>query len=134
MVRGVTTQRTQPSNDDPTVATDVTASVRPDAKIGRESFGLLLLSFGVLGGLGALGALHWTAGLSAALIGLCTSGVLVRRNSKSRWQQDSGAIAAFSGYAGQTAVLFHLLPPLGWLAISALAVVCGLWLSSVEGA
>jgi len=135
MVRGVTTQQPQPSNDDPVVATtDITGSVLPDAKIGREAFGLLLLSFGVLGGLGALGALHWTAGLSAALVGLCASGVLVRRNSKRRWQQDAGAIAAFSGYAGQTAVLFYLLPPLGWLAISILAVAAGLWLSSDEGA
>lgn len=135
MVRGVTTQQPQPSNDDPIVATtDITGSVLPDAKIGREAFGFLLLSFGVLGGLGALGALHWAAGLSAALVGLCTSGVLVRRNSKRRWQQDAGAIAAFSSYAGQTAVLFYLLPPLGWLAISLLAVAAGLWLSSDEGA
>ncbi|MEU1273517.1 hypothetical protein [Streptomyces sp. NPDC005799] len=131
----MTTQRTQPSNDDPVVATtDITGPVLPDAKIGREAFGLLLLSFGVLGGLGALGTLHWAAGLSAALIGLCASGVLVRRNSKHRWQQDVGAITAFGGYAGQTAVLFYLLPPLGWLAISILAVAAGLWMSSAEGA
>ncbi|WP_143052049.1 hypothetical protein [Streptomyces sp. 2131.1] len=130
----MTTQRTQPSNDDPVVApTDSTGPVASD-KVGREALGLLLLSFGVLGGLGALGALHWTAGLSAALIGLCLSGVLVRRNSKPRWQQDAGAIAAFAGYAGQTAVLFYLLPPLGWLAVSALVAAAGLWLSSAEGA
>ena len=134
MVRGVTTQRTQPSSDDPVVATtDITGSVLSE-KVGKEAFGLFLLSFGVLGGLGALGVLHWTAGLSAALIGLCATGVLVRRNSKLRWQQDAGAIAAFSGYAGQTAVLFYLLPPLGWLAVSALVAAAGLWLSSAEGA
>ncbi|WP_454315407.1 hypothetical protein [Streptomyces phaeoluteigriseus] len=131
----MTTQRTQPSNDDPVVATtDITGLVLPDAKVGREALGLLLLSFGVLGGLGALGALHWTAGLSAALLGLCASGVLVRRNAKARWQQDAGAIAAFAGYAGQAAVLFYLLPPLGWLAVSALVAAAGFWLSSAEGA
>ncbi|MCX5064206.1 hypothetical protein OG895_43870 [Streptomyces sp. NBC_00201] len=83
----MTTQRNQPSNDDPVVATtDITGSVLSDAKIGREAFGLLLLSFGVLGCLGAPGTLHWAAGLSAALVGLCASGVLVRRNSKHRWR------------------------------------------------
>jgi len=46
MVRGVTTQRTQPSIDDPTVATsDITGPVVSD-KVGREAFGLLLLSSG----------------------------------------------------------------------------------------
>ncbi|MFK0159139.1 hypothetical protein ACIQVK_44600 [Streptomyces sp. NPDC090493] len=130
----MTTQRTQPSNDDPIVATsDITGPVVSD-KVGREALGLVLLSFGVLGGLGALGSLHWTAGLSAALLGLCAGGILVRRNSKPRWQQDAGAIAAFAGYAGQTAVLFYLLPPLGWLAVSALVAVAGLWMSSAEGA
>ncbi|MFE7072576.1 hypothetical protein ACFU96_21095 [Streptomyces sp. NPDC057620] len=130
----MTTQRTQPSTDDSVVAsTDITESVLSD-KVGREALGLLLVSFGVLGGLGALVALHWTAGLSAALIGLCASGVLVRRNSTRRWQQDAGAIAAFSGYAGQVAVLFYLLPPLGWLAVSVLVVATGLWISSAEGA
>ncbi|MGW0885903.1 hypothetical protein [Streptomyces sp. NPDC002671] len=127
----MTTQQPQPSNDDPT---GITGSVLPDSEIGREVFGLLLLSFGVLGGLGALGALHWAAGPSAALIGLCVSGVVVYRNSKRRWQQDAGAIAAFTAYAGQTALLFHLLPPLGWLAVSLLAVTAGLWMSSDEGA
>ncbi|MFF4543633.1 hypothetical protein ACFY1J_05210 [Streptomyces sp. NPDC001406] len=127
----MTTQQPQPSNDDPT---GITGSVLPDAKIGREAFGLLLLSFGVLGGLGALGALHWAAGLSAALVGLCASGVAVRRNSKQRWQQDVGAMAAFTAYAGQTALLFYLLAPLGWLAASLLAVAAGLRLSSDEGA
>ncbi|MFE4579449.1 hypothetical protein [Streptomyces chartreusis] len=131
----MTTQQAQPSNDDPAVdTTDITGAVLTATKVGREAFGLSLLSFGVLGGLGALGALHWTAGLSAALIGLCASGVLVRRHSNYRWQQDAGAIAAFAGYTGQTAVLFHLLPPLGWLAVSALMIASGLWLSSSEGA
>ncbi|MEV8344564.1 hypothetical protein [Streptomyces niveus] len=130
----MTTQRTQPSHDDPVVAaTDITGSVLSE-KVGREALGLLLLSFGVLGVLGALGALHWTAGLSAALIGLCVSGVLIRRTSTRRWQQDAGAIGAFSGYAGQTAVLFYLLPPLGWLAVSALVAAVGFWISSAEGA
>lgn len=131
MVRGVTTQQSQPSTDDPA---DNTGPAHSDTKVGREVLGLLLLSFGALGGLGALGALHWTAGLSAAFIGLCAAGVLVRRNSTPRWQQDTGAIAAFSGYAGQTAVLFYLLPPLGWLAVSALVAAAGLWLSGAEGA
>lgn len=60
MVRGVTTQRTRPSNDDPVVATTHnTGPVLSGAKIGRETFGLVLLSFGVFGGVGALGSLHW---------------------------------------------------------------------------
>ncbi|MEU5978417.1 hypothetical protein [Streptomyces sp. NPDC047315] len=128
----MTTQRTQPPDGDSAAGT--TESECPGTKIGREALGLLLLSFGALGGLGALGALHWTAGLSAALVGLCVGGVLARRSAQRRWQQDSGAIAAFCGYAGQTAVLFHLAPPLGWLAVSVLAVAVGFWLSSAEGA
>jgi hypothetical protein len=135
MVRGVTTQQPQPSSDEPIAHNpDLIGPAVPDAKIGREAFGLLLLSFGVLGGLGALGALHWVAGLSAALIGLCGSGVVVRRNSKQRWQQDAGAMVAFAAYAGQTALLFYLLQPLGWLAVSSLGIAAGLWLSSDEGA
>ncbi|MFK0279533.1 hypothetical protein ACIQVL_03530 [Streptomyces sp. NPDC090499] len=130
----MTTQQPQPSNDAPVASTDITGPVLPDAKIGRESFGLVLLSFGALGGLGALGALHWVAGLSAALTGLCASGIVVRRSSKQRWQQDAGAMVAFAAYAGQTALLFYLLQPLGWLAVSVLGVAAGLWLSSDEGA
>jgi hypothetical protein len=135
MVRGVTTQQPQPSTDDPIgLNPDLVGPAVPDAKIGREALGLLLLSFGLLGGVGALGALHWMAGLSAVLIGLCASGVVARRNSKQRWQQDAGAMVAFAAYAGQTALLFYLLQPLGWLAVSALGVAAGLWLSSGEGA
>ncbi|MEU6460319.1 hypothetical protein [Streptomyces sp. NPDC046976] len=127
----MTTQQPQPSNDAPAGATGVAL---PDAKIGREAFGLVLLSFGVLGGLGALSALHWAAGLSAGLTGLCAGGVVVRRNSNRRWQQDAGSMVAFTAYAGQTALLFYLLPPLGWLAVSFLVLAAGLWLSSIEGA
>lgn len=130
MVRGVNTQQPQPSTVDDLSNPDIIGPAGPDGKIGREAFALLLLSFGALGCLGALGALHWAAGLSAALIGMCAGGVVVRRSSKVRWQQDIGAMVAFAAYAGQTALLFYLLQPLGWLAVSALGIAAGLWLSS----
>ncbi|MZE53588.1 hypothetical protein GTY86_20375 [Streptomyces sp. SID5770] len=127
------TQQPEPSTGDPSLAsasTDAVGPAGPDARVGRETLGLPLLSFGVLGVLAALGALHWLAGLSAALIGLCAIGITIRRRAKRRWQQDAGAVAAFAGYAGQTAALFIVLPPLGWMSVSALGVAAGLWLSS----
>lgn len=141
MVRSVTTQQPEPSNGeasfvDARANTEMVRPAGPDARVGREAFGILLLSFGLLGGLATLSALHWLAGLSAAFIGLCTSGIAVRRHAKARWQQDTGAIVAFAGYAGQTTILFVLLQPLGWLSVSLLGVAAGLWLSSsaTEGA
>ncbi|MFF8882908.1 hypothetical protein [Streptomyces flaveolus] len=130
----MTTQRTQPSTDDPNAAAPDKAGLDVGVKVCPESLGLVLLSCGMVGTFGALGALHWAAGLSAFCITLCVSGMFIRRHSKPRWQQDAGAVAAFAGYAGQTTVALYLLQPLGWLAISALAVVVGLWMSSTEGA
>ncbi|MFB6630013.1 hypothetical protein ACFCWY_08965 [Streptomyces sp. NPDC056362] len=137
----MTTQQLEPPNGDTSLAgihasTDRVVSTGPVARVGREVAGILLLSFGLLGGLAALGALHWLAGMSAALIGLCAGGVLVRRRAQHRWQQDGGAVAAFVGYAGQSTILYVVAPPLGWLSVSILGVLAGLWLSSstTEGA
>ncbi|MFI5990269.1 hypothetical protein ACIBAC_00245 [Streptomyces sp. NPDC051362] len=130
----MTTQQPQPSDEPIALNPDLIGPAGPDMKVGREAFGLLVFSCGVFGVLAALGALHWVAGLSAALIGACVAGVVVRRHSKQRWQQDAGAMFAFAAYAGETALLFYLLQPLGWLAVSALGIAAGLWLSSDEGA
>jgi hypothetical protein len=111
-VRGVTTQRT------------------PWA-LAREAAGLCLTALGALGVLVALGALHWAAGLSAAMAGLLTAGITARPTPDApRWTHRLRGAACITGYGGLTGCAFTLLAPLGWIATSLGAVLAGLWLAS----
>ncbi|WP_345670899.1 hypothetical protein [Streptomyces similanensis] len=132
----MTTQQPQQATSDSAdfVAdfTDPALIGSPEKGVEREVAGLLFLSFGLLGCLGVLAAIHWAAGLSAALLGLGAAGALLRRTATQRWKQDASMVMAFAGYAGQAAVLFYLYQPAGWLLVSATAAAVGLWLSSTE--
>jgi hypothetical protein len=113
-VRGVTTQRTSWA-------------------LAREAAGLILTAFGLLGVLVALGALHWAAGLCAALVGLLTTGVLMRpKPDAPPWAHAVRAAACIAGYGGLTGCAFVLSAPLGWIGVSVAIVLVGLWLTTRE--
>ncbi|MFJ4988757.1 hypothetical protein ACIP9H_33775 [Streptomyces sp. NPDC088732] len=96
----------------------------------REAAGLFLTALGALGVLAALGALHWAAGAVAALTGLITAGLLIRRPPGGPWARRLGTGAAITGYAGLTACAFALCTPLGWLGTALAVAGGGIWLAS----
>ncbi|GAA1414451.1 hypothetical protein GCM10009601_02290 [Streptomyces thermospinosisporus] len=101
--------------------------------LAREAAGLFLTAFGLLGVLGALGALHWAAGLSAAMAGLLTTGILIRpKPTAARWAHIARAAVCLLGYGGLTGCAFALCAPLGWIGVSLAVVLVGLWLTTRE--
>jgi hypothetical protein len=111
-VRGVTTQRTSRA-------------------LAREAAGLCLTAFGALGVLVALGALHWVAGLSAAMAGLLSVGILTRpKPDAPRWAHAVRAAACITGYGGLTGCAFALNIPLGWIGVALGITLTGLWLAT----
>lgn len=113
-MRGVTTQRTSWA-------------------LAREAAGLFLTAFGLLGVLLALGALHWAAGLSAAMAGLLAVGLLTRpKPNAARWAHRARAAACGIGYGGLTGCAFALCTPLGWIGVCLAVVLTGLWLTTRE--
>jgi hypothetical protein len=112
MVRGVTTQPT------------------PRA-LAREAAGLCLTAFGVLGVLAALGALHWAAGLSAAMGGILATGLLLAPKADApRSAHILRATACAVGYGGLTGCAFALCVPLGWIGVALAVIAAGLWLTT----
>lgn len=112
MVRGVTTQPT------------------PRA-LAREAAGLCLTAFGVLGVLVALGALHWAAGLSAAMAGILAAGLLLApKPDAPRSAHVLRATACAVGYGGLTGCAFALCVPLGWIGVALAVTAAGLWLTT----
>ncbi len=113
-MRGVTTQRTSWA-------------------LAREAAGLFLTAFGLLGVLVALGALHWAAGLSAAMAGLLTTGMLMRpKPTAARWAHIARGAVCLLGYGGLTGCAFALCVPLGWIGVFLAVVLVGLWLTTRE--
>lgn len=104
---------------------------QPSRALVREAAGLCLTAFGVLGVLLALGALHWAAGLSAAMAGLIVLGLpVVPMGGASRSAHVARWAAIAVGYSGLTATAFVLCRPLGGIAVALAAVVAGLWLAT----
>lgn len=111
-MRGVTTQRTSWA-------------------LAREAAGLCLTAVGALGVLVALGALHWAAGLSAAMAGLLTVGILTHpKPDATRWAHLVRGAACITGYGGLTGCAFALITPLGWIGVSLGVLLTGLWLAT----
>ncbi|MET9732005.1 hypothetical protein ABZZ79_15530 [Streptomyces sp. NPDC006458] len=101
--------------------------------LAREAAGLFLTAFGLLGVLVALGALHWAAGLSAAMAGLLTAGILLQPHPDApRWARAVRAAVCITGYGGLTGCAFALCIPLGWIGVSLAVVLVGLWLTTRE--
>ncbi|WP_411147388.1 hypothetical protein [Streptomyces sp. A30] len=99
--------------------------------LAREAAGLCLTAFGALGVLVALGALHWAAGLSAAMAGLLTVGILTRpKPGAPRWAHAVRAAACITGYGGLTSCAFALITQLGWIGVSLGATLTGLRLAT----
>ncbi|WP_328491294.1 hypothetical protein [Streptomyces zaomyceticus] len=104
---------------------------RTSRALAREAAGLCITALGVLGVLVALGALHWAAGLSAAMGGLLAAALLLRPRPDAprsahvlRW-----AVCGI-GYSGLTGCAFALCVPLGWIGISLAAAAAGWWLAT----
>ncbi|MDH6449654.1 hypothetical protein M2155_002062 [Streptomyces sp. SAI-119] len=113
-MRGVTTQRTSWA-------------------LAREAAGLFLTAFGLLGVLVALGALHWAAGLSAAMAGLLATGMFMRpKPTAAPWAHLARAAVCILGYGGLTGCAFALCIPLGWIGVALAVVLLGLWLTTRE--
>ncbi|MFI9078787.1 hypothetical protein ACIGW8_20310 [Streptomyces sioyaensis] len=101
--------------------------------LAREAAGLFLTSSGLLGVLAALSALHWAAGLSAAMAGLLTTGVLMRpKPDAARWTHIARLAVCITGYGGLTGCAFALCIPLGWIGVFLPVVLVGLWLTAHE--
>ncbi|MFF8847947.1 hypothetical protein ACF08N_35460 [Streptomyces sp. NPDC015127] len=84
----------------------------------------------MLGVLAALGALHWGAGLSAAMGGIHAAGLLItpkldasRAAHVLRWTTCS------VGYSGLTGRAFALYVPLGWIGVALAVTAAGAWLT-----
>ncbi|MGA5134435.1 hypothetical protein ACPCTO_32040 [Streptomyces olivoreticuli] len=105
----------------------------PKRALAREAVGLLLISFGALGALFALGLVHWALGLTVGMVGLVICGVRTVSSTKTLRQHVFGTAVAIVGYGGLTGCAFSLYAPLGWLAVSAAVIAAGVWLAS-EGA
>lgn len=111
-MRGVTTQRTSWA-------------------LAREAAGLCLTALGALGVLVSLGALHWAAGLSTAMVGLLAAGILATPPGDAPpWAHMVRASACILGYGGLTGCAFVLCVPLGWIAVSGGVGLAGAWLAT----
>ncbi|WP_181801461.1 hypothetical protein [Streptomyces shenzhenensis] len=101
--------------------------------LAREAAGLFLTVLGLLGVLVALGALHWAAGLSAAMAGLLATGILMRpKPDAAPWAHLARAAVCLLGYGGLTGCAFALSIPLGWIGVALPVVLLGLWLTTRE--
>ncbi|MFE2181362.1 hypothetical protein [Streptomyces sp. NPDC059455] len=104
--------------------------------LAREAAGLCLTAFGLLGVLLSLGALHWAAGLSATMVGILTTGLLiVPKANASRQSHILRATVCAVGYGGLTGCAFALCAPIGWTGVALAVTAAGLWLiTDREGA
>ncbi|MEU0427129.1 hypothetical protein ABZ235_26585 [Streptomyces canus] len=101
--------------------------------LAREAAGLFLTAFGLLGVLVALGALHWAAGLSAAMAGLLATGLFMRpKPNAAPLAHLARAAVCTIGYGGLTGCAFALCIPLGWIGVALAVVLVGLWLTTRE--
>lgn len=97
--------------------------------LAREAAGLILSAGGVLGVLVALGALHWAAGLSAAMAGLLTVGLVLKpQPDASRWTHGFRVGVCTVGYGGLTGCAFALSVSLGSIGVALAVTAAGLWL------
>ncbi|MEU9355011.1 hypothetical protein AB0D65_29450 [Streptomyces griseoloalbus] len=106
---------------------------RTSRALAREAAGLCLTAFGVLGVLVALGALHWAAGLNAALGGLIVGALtLSPRPDAPRYAHVLRWAVCGLAYSGSTVTGFVVSQPIGWIYVALAATAAGLWLATRE--
>ncbi|MER6616286.1 hypothetical protein [Streptomyces xantholiticus] len=104
---------------------------RTSRALAREAAGLCLTAFGVLGVLAALGALHWAAGLSAAMGGILATGLLIApKPDASRAAHILRRTSCGIGYSGLTGCAFALCVPVGWIGVALAVTAAGVWLTT----
>ncbi|MEU2968934.1 hypothetical protein ABZ687_28655 [Streptomyces ardesiacus] len=106
---------------------------RTSRALAREAAGLCLTAFGVLGVLVALGALHWAAGLNAALGGLVIAALsLAPGPDAPRYAHVARWAVCGLAYSGATVTSFVVCAPIGWIHVAAAVTATGLWLATRE--
>ncbi|MFB8120663.1 hypothetical protein ACFQ6U_13745 [Streptomyces sp. NPDC056465] len=97
--------------------------------LAREAAGLILSACGVFGVLLALGAFHWAAGLSTAMAGLLTAGLVLKPQPDApHWKRGLRVGVCAVGYGGLTGCAFALSAPLGAICVALAVTAAGLWL------